>query len=71
MKKIVNTLKTRATSLWNDESAQGATEYIVLLAVVVIVVVIFRDKIKGMVTDKLNNVSQGMNQIDATSGGGN
>jgi Flp pilus assembly pilin Flp len=67
MKKIANTLK----SLWNDESAQGATEYIVLLAVVVIVVVIFRDKIKGMVTDKLNNVSQGMNQIDATSGGGN
>ncbi|MEK7356375.1 MAG: Flp1 family type IVb pilin [Bdellovibrionota bacterium] len=63
MKKLANTMK----SLWNDESAQGATEYIVLLAVVVIVVVIFRDKIKTMVTDKLNNVSTGMQAIDATS----
>lgn len=65
MKKLANTMK----SLWKDESAQGATEYIVLLAVVVIVVVIFRDKIKGMVTSKLDNVSAGMNAIDATSTG--
>lgn len=69
MKKIANTLKTRAMSLWKDESAQGATEYIVLLAVVVIVVVIFRDKITSMVKNKLTNVESGMNAIDATSTG--
>jgi Flp pilus assembly pilin Flp len=63
MKKIVNTLK----SLWKDESAQGATEYIVLLAVVVIVVVIFRKKITTLVESRLDNVSQGAGQIDATS----
>lgn len=65
MKKIANTLK----SLWKDESAQGATEYIVLLAVVVIVVVIFRGRITEMVRGKLDNVSQGMNAVDATQTG--
>ncbi|MES2962628.1 MAG: Flp1 family type IVb pilin [Bdellovibrionota bacterium] len=65
MKKIVNVMK----SLWKDESAQGATEYIVLLAVVVIVVAIFRTRITDMVKSKLGNVEAGMNGIDATGGG--
>lgn len=68
MNKIANTLKNKLASLWKDESAQGATEYIVLLAVVVIVVVIFKDKIKQMVTSRLDNVDQGLNKIDATGG---
>lgn len=66
MKKIANSMK----SLWKDESAQGATEYIVLLAVVVIVVAIFRTKITDMVKERLDNVSKGAGQIDATSTGG-
>lgn len=65
MKKLAKGMK----SLWKDESAQGATEYIVLLAVVVIVVMIFKGKITSMITSKLDNVGAGMNGIDATSGG--
>ncbi|MES2855671.1 MAG: hypothetical protein V4692_07400 [Bdellovibrionota bacterium] len=54
MKTITNKIK----SLWNDESAQGATEYILLLVVVVGIAMLFGPKLKGMVeakVDELNN----------------
>ena len=57
MKKFASNLKTKAAALWNDESAQGATEYIVLLAVVVIVVAIFKDKIKSLVSSRMDEVT--------------
>jgi Flp pilus assembly pilin Flp len=53
MKMINKSLK----SLWNDESAQGATEYILLLVVVVTLAFIFKDKIKAAVTGRLENIS--------------
>jgi len=56
MKMISNTLK----SLWKDESAQGATEYILLLVVVVTLAFIFKDKIKSAVTARLGNISDEM-----------
>ena len=61
MKMIAAKMK----SIWSDESAQGSTEYILLLAVVVIIGVIFKDKIKGMVTSKLGDVETGMGRISA------
>lgn len=48
MKKVVRTFK----SLWKDESAQGATEYILLLVVVVGIAMIFGPKIKEVVKAK-------------------
>lgn len=59
---VAKTLK----SLWKDESAQGSTEYILLLAVVVVIAVIFKDKIKTMVSGKLDDLNQGMGNIKAT-----
>ncbi len=53
MKKIKNTI----SRLIKDESGQGATEYILLLVVVVGLVVAFGPKIKGLVEGKLNEVS--------------
>ncbi len=49
-------LKSFAQKFWKDESAQGATEYILLLVVVVAVVMLFKDKIKGALSDKLNSL---------------
>ena len=54
MNKIKNTLKR----LWDDESGQGATEYILILVVVVAIVMAFKkpilDKI-GKATEEAGN----------------
>ena len=50
MKKAAALMK----NLWNDESGQGATEYILLLVVVVAIAMIFKERIKGIVTEKLS-----------------
>lgn len=52
MKKIKNFAK----NLWKDESAQGATEYILLLVVVVAVVFLFKDNIKSALSGKLDTL---------------
>lgn len=52
MRKTINTLK----SLWKDESGQGATEYILLLVIVVAIAVLFKDKIKGALDGKLTEL---------------
>lgn len=52
MKNIKNTFK----KLIMDESGQGATEYILLLVVVVAIAMIFRDRIKDIVTSKIGEV---------------
>ena len=52
MKKIAATLK----SLWKDESAQGATEYILLLVVVVGIAMVFGPQIKSIVTEKMSEL---------------
>ena len=58
---VKKTLKT----LWNDESAQGSTEYILLLAIVVVVAITFRGKIIELVKGKLGELEGGMGQIKA------
>jgi Flp pilus assembly pilin Flp len=50
MKRLTKELK----KLWNDESAQGATEYILLLVVVVGLVLAFRGEITKIVKEKVN-----------------
>jgi len=56
MKKI----KNKVLELWNDESAQGATEYILLLVVIVGLALAFRRQITQMVNDKLTDLSGGI-----------
>jgi Flp pilus assembly pilin Flp len=51
------TMKKFLTNLWKDESAQGATEYILLLVAVVAVVMLFREKIQAVLQDKLGELS--------------
>jgi len=52
MRKISNVVK----QLWKDESGQGATEYILLLVIVVAVAMLFKDKIKTALDGKLNEL---------------
>jgi Flp pilus assembly pilin Flp len=52
MKKVTAMLK----NLWKDESGQGATEYILLLVVVVALAILFRGKITDTLTQKLSEL---------------
>lgn len=53
MKKVTTMLK----NLWKDESGQGATEYILLLVVVVALGMLFRTKITETIQAKLEELS--------------
>lgn len=59
MKKI----KELAVQLWNDESAQGATEYILLLVIVVALAITFKGRIMEIVSGKLGELATGVGQV--------
>lgn len=50
-------MKNFIKSLWKDESAQGATEYIMLLVVVVGLALVFKEKISTQVNSLINELS--------------
>ncbi|MBC6414919.1 MAG: hypothetical protein GDA46_00785 [Bdellovibrionales bacterium] len=52
MKKIKKILK----QLWNNESGQGATEYILILVVVSVIVIAFRERIREIIVDRTEQV---------------
>lgn len=56
-------LKT-VKKLWNDESAQGATEYILMLVVVVGIAFTFRNQIKQIIEGKVADVGQKINSFE-------
>ena len=56
LKKVKDNFKFLAQRLWKDESAQGATEYILLLVVIVGMVVAFGPQISQAVQDKMKSV---------------
>ncbi len=47
-------MKNNIKSLWTDESAQGATEYILMLVIVVGIAILFKNKIMGIITEKVD-----------------
>jgi Flp pilus assembly pilin Flp len=57
-KKVIKEIK----NLWRDESAQGATEYILLLGVVVALIVLFRGKITELIGSAINKVAGDIGQ---------
>ncbi len=50
-------MKNFIKSLWKDESAQGATEYIMLLVVVVGLALLFKEKIQTQVRSLIDDLS--------------
>lgn len=63
MRKVNSLLKT----LWKDESGQGATEYILLLVVVVGLAMIFKKQIFQTVSDKLGTLATEISGFSSTS----
>ncbi len=53
MKNFKNTIR----NLIKDESGQGATEYILLLVVVVAIAMLFKDQLMTVVRDKMGSIS--------------
>lgn len=49
-------MKTALMKLWKDESGQGATEYILLLVVVVALALMFRQSITDTISTKLSEL---------------
>lgn len=65
MKKIQNLMK----QMIQDESGQGATEYILLLVVIVGLSLAFRKSIMQAVNDKLSDLSGSLGGFKVESGG--
>ena len=59
MKNLTNTMRR----IWEDESAQGATEYILLLMIVVAIVLLFKDNIRGLVQGRLDSLGSGLGEV--------
>ncbi len=57
-------LKNLATQLWNDESGQGTAEYVLLIAIVVGLVIMFKGKIMELVRGKLDEVGSGFGEVN-------
>lgn len=53
----MKSFKNKIRSIWADESAQGATEYILLVVLVVGIMAIFGPSIKSAIERKVNDVS--------------
>ncbi len=63
--KFLNTLRNRMRkSLISNQSGQGATEYILLLVVVVSLVMLFKDKIKTKMDAQVNTLSGKMDEVN-------
>lgn len=56
MKTLCASLNSLLKNLWKDESGQGATEYILLLVVVVALALMFRGKITETLKSKLEEL---------------
>jgi Flp pilus assembly pilin Flp len=64
----MKSIKNLAQKLWNDESAQGATEYILLLVVVVAVVLLFKKQIMSAVSGQMTALTTQMGEVSSSSG---
>lgn len=58
-------MKNKMKKLWTDESAQGATEYILMLVIVVGIALLFKNKIMGIITDKVDGLGSDIQGFSA------
>lgn len=56
-------IKAFSKKLFKNERGQGATEYILLLVVVVAIVLIFKKQIKDTVTQQIEGLSSQMQSV--------
>jgi Flp pilus assembly pilin Flp len=58
-------MKNTIQKLWKDESAQGATEYILMLVIVVGIAMLFKDKIMGIIRGKVDDLGNDIQGFSA------
>ncbi|GAB1157317.1 hypothetical protein YWY31_33420 [Paenibacillus illinoisensis] len=51
-------LKNKASTFWNEEDGLGTLELILIIGVIIIIALIFKDQIKTLVTRLLGQVSK-------------
>lgn len=56
-------MKKLLKKLWQDESAQGATEYILMLVVVVAIAMMFKNQITGIIQGKVSQLGNDINSF--------
>ena len=62
--KILSNLRNRLRkNILKSRAGQGATEYILLLVVVVGLVMIFKDKIRGIMDGKVTELGNNIDQV--------
>jgi len=61
--KFLGKMRNNLRNSLRNKRGQGATEYILLLVVVVGLVMLFKDKIKGAFSDKMADLDNGMKQV--------
>ena len=64
MKVFSNLRKRMNKGIVNNQRGQGATEYILLLVVIVGLVVMFGPKIKSMISEKSDRLSEDMGKVN-------
>lgn len=62
-------LKKFLKDLWQDESGQGATEYILILVVLGVVIIAFREKLAELFKDRTGQVSEKLMESINKAGG--
>jgi len=51
-------IKTRLQRLWADESGQGTMEYLLMLTVVVVIIIAFKEPIKNIIADRTKEMGE-------------
>lgn len=57
-------MKKALKKLWQDESAQGATEYILMLVVVVSIAMMFKNQISEIISGKVTKLGQDISTFE-------
>ena len=53
----MNTVKNILKKLWQDESGQGATEYILIMVVLAVIIFAFREQLGELIAERTDQVS--------------
>jgi len=61
-------MKKALKQLWQDESAQGATEYILMLVIVVGIAMLFKTKITKIISGKVEDLGSSIEGFKSDTG---
>ena len=63
LKNLNKNLKNLVVKIWKDESAQGMTEYVLLVVGLVVVLFTFRDKFKEVMEGAIQKMESQINNF--------